>query len=447
MKPKDLRTFLQLLEQHGALKHVKRRVSSDHEVAALLKKTDGKVPLYFKQIDDYSAPMVAGLGGTRDNIALNLGIPPHQLVTRLAEAIVNPIAPRVVEQASVHQNVIEAPFDLDAYFQVLSYSDRDPGRFLVSGVMTATSIDGQKTYTSIRRMQYLGGNRCCLLVTSHEMKQQIQYYEQQRKPMDIAVMFGVNPAVILASQVSTHTYNADKLAVTGALLGQALDVVPGKTVDINVLADAEIVLEGKLYPWIKETEGPFGELAGYYGGISEQPVVELTALTFRNDPINQTILAGSCEEKLPEALAREVTLLAAVRQTVPSVTAVHVPTAAVGRFHAVIQLKKAAPGDGKQALVAAFSADKDLKHVVAIDEDVDLFDAEDVEWAIATRVQADRDIFIIPGANGSPLEPSHLDRGVSAKMGIDATSPVGNPAYQRVCIPGEAELVLSDYIQ
>lgn len=447
MTPMDLRAFLHVLEQHDALKHVTRRVSSNHEIAALLKKTDGKLPLFFEQVDDYSVPLVAGLGGTRENIALNLGIPVQQLVTRLAEAIIAPLAPRLVTNANVHQNVVEAPFALDAYFPILSYSDRDPGRFLVSGVMTATSMEGQKTYTSIRRMQYLGGNRCCLLVTSHEMKQQIRYYEQQHEPMDIAVMFGVNPAVILASQVSTHTYDADKLAVTGALLGQPLDVVRGKTVDINVLADAEIVLEGKLYPWLKETEGPFGELAGYYGGISEQPVIELTAITFRNDPINQTILAGSCEEKLPEALAREVTLLAAVRQTVPGVTAVHIPTAAVGRFHAVIQLDKASAGDGTQALIAAFSADKDLKHVVAVDTDVDLFSAEDVEWAIATRVQADRDVFIIPGANGSPLEPSHLDRGVSAKMGIDATFPIGNPAYERVRIPGEAELVLSDYIQ
>lgn len=447
MQPKDLRAYLFLLEQQGMLKHVTRHVSSDHEVAALLKKTDGKVPLYFEHIDDYRVPLVAGLGGTRENIALNLGISPSQLVTRLAAAIVTPIAPRMVTTADVHQNVVKPPFDLDTYFQILRYSDRDPGRFLVSGVMTAKSIDSQKTYTSIRRMQYLGGNRCCLLVTSHEMKQQIQYYEQQHKPMDVAVMFGVNPAVVLASQISTHTYDVDKIAVTGALLGQPLDVVRGKTVDINVLADAEIVLEGKLYPWIKETEGPFGELAGYYGGTSEQPVVEITAITFRDDPINQTILAGSCEEKLPEALAREVTLLAAVRQTVPSVTAVHIPTAAVGRFHAVIQLEKSSAGDGKQALIAAFSSDKDLKHAVAIDTDVDLFDADDVEWAIATRVQADRDVFIIPGANGSPLEPSHLERGISAKMGIDATSPVGDPAYQRVHIPGDAELVLSDYIQ
>ncbi|MCG8708010.1 UbiD family decarboxylase [Brenneria sp. 4F2] len=446
MNRKDLRGFLATLEQHNLLRRVTRTVSADHEAAALIKKTDGKIPLYFEHIDHYATPLVAGLGGTRQTLALNLGVKPEDLVARLASAIVNPIPPTQVTQANVQQNVVNAPFDLDAYFPVLRYSDRDPGRFLVSGVMTATDINGVKTYTSIRRMQYLGGNRCCLLVTSHDMKQQIRYYESRRQPMEIAVMFGVNPAVILASQISTHTYNVDKLAVTGALLDQALEVVRAKTVDINVLADAEMVLEGHLYPWIKETEGPFGELAGYYGGVSQQPVVEFSAMTFRNHPITQTILAGSCEEKLPEAIAREVTLLAAVRQTVPGVTAVHISLAAVGRFHAVIQLDKTSPGDGKQAVLAAFSADKDLKHAVAVDVDVDLFSAQDVEWAIATRVQADIDVFIIPGANGSPLEPSHLERGMTAKMGIDATCPLGNAAYRRVSIPGEAEMNISDYI-
>ncbi len=447
MGQKDLRGFLAQLERQGSLRRVTRRVSSEYEIAALLKKTKGEIPLYFEKVDDYAVPLVAGLGGTRQTIAANLGVSPDALVERLAAAIVAPLPVTPVENAPVQQNVIMAPFAIDAHFPILRYNERDSGRFLVSGVMTATDVEGRKTYTSIRRMQYLGGNRCCLLVTSHQMKRQIRYYENLRQPMDVAVMFGVNPAVVLASQISTHCYDVDKFGVTGALLGQSMEVVRCKTIGLDVLADAEMVLEGRLYPWIKETEGPFGELGGYYGAVSEQPVVEFSAMTFRDDPIAQTILAASCEEKLPEALSREVALLAAARQTVPGVRAVHVTMPGVGRFHAVIQLEKGLPGDGKQALLAAFSADKDLKHVVAVDVDVDPFDPEEVEWAIATRVQADLDVFIIPGANGSPLEPSHLSRGVSAKMGIDATCPLGNEAYRRTYTPGETEMNIDDYIQ
>jgi 3-polyprenyl-4-hydroxybenzoate decarboxylase and related decarboxylases len=221
-------------------------------------------------------------------------------------------------------------------------------------VMVTRDIESRRLYTSIRRMQYLGGNRCCLLVTSSEMRRQIAWFEAQRRPMELAVMFGVSPVVVLGSQISTHAYHADKFEVTGALAGEPVDVVRCKTVDVDVLADAEMVLEGRLLPWVKTAEGPFGELAGYYGQVSQQPVVEFTAMTFRNDPIAQTILAGSCEEKLPEALSREVALRSAIAQTVPGVRAVNVTMPGVGRFHAVIQIEKASPGDGKQALLAAF---------------------------------------------------------------------------------------------
>jgi UbiD family decarboxylase len=443
----DLRSFLQILEKQGLLKHVKKKVNSEHEIAALLKKTKGEIPLYFEQVDNYDCPLVAGLGGTRENIAVNLGVRPSQLVECLAQAIANPLPVNHIKTGPVHDNVVKMPFDLDKYFPVLRYNELDSGRFLVSGVMTAKDISGKKLYTSIRRMQYLGGNRCCLLVTSYEMKQQIQYFEKLKKPMEIAVMFGVSPAVVLGSQISTHYYRVNKLDVTGALLGYPLDVVHCKTVDIDVLASAEMVLEGKLMPWIKEVEGPFGELGGYYGNISYQPVVEFTAMTFRNNPLAQTILASSCEEKLPEALSREVALISGIRQTVPGIKAVHITMPGVGRFHAIIQLDKMAEGDGKQALLAAFSADKDLKHVVAVDCDIDIFNPEDVEWAIATRMQADVDVFIVPGAAGSPLEPSHNLRGITAKMGIDATCPLGKKEFRRTHIPGEEQINVEDYFK
>lgn len=442
----DLRAFLNKLEQNGQLHHVKRPVRSEYEISALLKKTDGKLPLVFEQVDNYACPLVAGLGGTRATLAASLGVAESEIPQVLAHAIVHPIPVRRVENAPVHENVVPAPFALDRTFPVLRYNEKDSGRFLVSGVMTARDVSGERLYTSIRRMQYLGENRCCLLVTSYEMQQQIRYYEQMRKPMEIAVMFGVSPAVVLGSQVSTQLYHCNKLDVTGAMLGEALDVVRCKTVDIDVLADAEMVLEGRLLPWEKAEEGPFGELAGYYGRVSQQPVVEFTAMTYRSNPIAQTILAGSCEEKLPEAISREVALLASVRQTVPGVRAVHITMPGVARFHAVIQLEKRTESDGKQALLAAFSADKDLKHAVAVDTDVDLFNADDVEWAIATRMQADKDLFIVPGAAGSPLEPSHNLRGVTAKMGLDATRPLHAPAFDRTYIPGEETINLKDYI-
>jgi UbiD family decarboxylase len=231
-------------------------------------------------------------------------------------------------------------------------------------------------------------------------------------------------------------YHTDKFDIAGALIGKSLDVVKCKTVDLEVLAEAEVVFEGRMLPHTREIEGPFGELAGYYGKQAPQPVIEISAVTYRNNPIWQTIHPSSHEELLPMAIVREATLLSTVRQVVPGIKDCVVTLNGASRCHAVIQIQKRHEGDGKQACLAAFASDKDLKHVVVVNDDVNIWDPNDVEWAIATRVQADQDIFIVPGAKGSPLEASHNLRGVSAKMGIDATYPLhAAEEFKRKSIP------------
>lgn len=440
------RELIEYYEREGKLLHIKRPVDPRYEAAAVMKKTKGKIPMLFERVGSYQTSMVCGLGGSREAIAESMGIVPENLVSHLTDAIIHPIPVTPVQSAPVQEQVIKAPFDLDKYLPVLTYNELDCAPFLVAGMMTARSADGTKLYTSIRRMQYLGGNRMTILITSNEMKEQFAYYESIRQPMDVAIMIGVPPAVVLGSQISTHLFNVNKLDVSGALMGRSLPVVRCKTVDIDVLADAEFVLEGRIQTWVKETEGPFGEMGGYYGKVEPLPVVEFTALTCRKDPVVQAIFPSGFEEKLPMAINREVVLLNTVRQTVPGVRAVHITPGGIGRLHAVVQIHKTGPADGHQAALSAFASDKDLKHVVVVDDDIDIFDLEQVEWAVATRVQADRDVFIVPGANGSPLEPSHLISGTTAKMGIDATAPLGDPHFIRTHIPGEENIRLADYV-
>ncbi|MED4206397.1 UbiD family decarboxylase [Neobacillus mesonae] len=436
MNPTTLRALLDNWEQRGLLARVKKEVDPKYELGAVIRHFNGAKPLLFEKLKGYNTPMVAGLGGDRGLMADSMGIKEAELIPKLIEAIVNPIPTRKVGTGPVHENVVMGEFDLEDLFPIPTYHAEDSGQYYVAGVMVVKDITGKKRYTSIRRMQFLEANRTNILITSPELFSQYEYFEERNEPMEIAVMFGVVPAVILSSQISTHLYHTDKLDIAGALLGQSLDVVQCKTVDLEVLAEAEIVFEGKMLPHIRETEGPFGELAGYYGTISQQPIVEITAVTYRNNAINQTIFPSSYEERLPMALVREATLLGTVRQVVPKVKAVHITMGGVARYHAVIQIEKQSEGDGKQAALAAFASDKDLKHVVVVDEDVNIWNSDDVEWAIATRVQADQDIFIVPGAKGSPLESSHNLRGVSAKMGIDATYPLTHAKdFKRTSVP------------
>jgi 2,5-furandicarboxylate decarboxylase 1 len=430
------------------LLRIKKEVDPVFELGAVIKHMKGKQPMYFEKVKGYNVPMVAGLGGDRELMADSMGIQGGELIPRLIQSIVQPLPTNRVSAGPVQENVILEPEELDEIFPVCKYHAEDSGSYYVSGVLVVKDLDGKKRYTSIRRMQYLGGNRTNILITSPELMHQYRQIEARGEAMEVAVMFGVVPAVVLSSQVSTHLYHTDKLDIAGALVGTPLDVVACKTVDLDVLAEAEVVFEGRMLPYEREMEGPFGELGHYYGDRAPQPVVEITAITYRNQPIWQTIFPSSYEEKLPMCLVREAALLSTIRQVVPGVKDVHVTMAGVARCHAVIQIEKRHEGDGKQALLAAFAADKDLKHAVVVNEDIDIWDLEDVEWAIATRVQADLDVFIVPGANGSPLEASHNLRGVSAKMGVDATYPLKEAErFRRTSIPGEESIDFRKYLE
>lgn len=445
MNPVTMRALLDDWESRGLLYRIKKEVDPRYELGAVINTKNGRQPFLFEKIKGYRSSLAAGLGGDRDLLADSMGISSSDLLPKLIDSIVNPIPTTLRATGPVQENLVTGDFDLADLFPIPTYHADDSGAYYVSGILVVKDLSGRKRYTSIRRMQYLGGNRTNILITSNELKEQYAHFEKLGEPMEVAVMFGIVPAVVLSSQISTHLYHTDKLDVAGALLGQSLDVVKCKTVDLDVLAEAEIVLEGRMLPHEREMEGPFGELAGYYGFRSPQPIVEFSAVTYRNNAICQTIFPSSDEEKLPMALVREATLFSTVRQVVPNIKAVHIPMGGVARYHAVIQIEKKSEGDGKQAALAAFASDKDLKHVVVVNDDVDIFDSDDIEWAVATRVQASEDIFIVPGAKGSPLEASHNLKGVSDKMGIDATYPLGKEElFKRTSIP--VKVTLEDYL-
>lgn len=441
----DLRVLTGMYDKAGLLHHVSRKVSSENELMAVMKKTGGTMPVVFHHVDEYPCSVVTGLGGTRDLLAASMGITADRLRAHLARAITHPLPPRQVTQAPCQEQVIRAPFSLDRYFPILRHYEKDNGRFVISGMLVVKSEDGSRYYTSVRRMWYKGGSEMTLLITSREMQQQLVLHEQRKTPLDIALVFGLVPGMVLGSQISTHLYNADKLAVTGALLGAPLDVVSCKTVDLVVPAAAQVVLEGKCYPWEKHTEGPFGEMAYYYGKVADLPICRFTCMTMQKNPLWQTFFPSGQEEKIPMAIAREVNLFDTVRMTVPGVREVFLTPGGAGRYIAVLQLHKEMESDGRQAVLAAFASDKDLKYAIAVDEDVNLYAPDEREWAISTRVQAQQDTFIVPRCLGSPLEASHNLHGTTDKVGIDATKPLDAPRFARTHVIGEEDVRLSEY--
>jgi UbiD family decarboxylase len=220
----------------------------------------------------------------------------------------------------------------------------------------------------------------------------------------------------------------DELGVANALLGGGLKVTKCKHVDVRVPAESEIVLEGVIKRDEVVDEGPFVDLTGTYDIVRKQPVVEIVGVMRRKDPIYQAILPGGAEHKLLMGLPKEARMYEAITKAVPEVRGVRLTLGGSCWFHAVVSVKKQADGDGKNVLMAAFGSNPSVKHVVVVDEDVNIDDMNDVEWAVATRLQGDEDIIVIKKARGSSLDPSSdQERILTTKLGFDATIPWSKP--------------------
>ncbi|MBM3607222.1 MAG: UbiD family decarboxylase, partial [Alphaproteobacteria bacterium] len=257
---------------------------------------------------------------------------------------------------------------------------------------------------------------------------------------------GIDPLTLLASQ-AILPIDHDELEIAGALHGKPVDVVRCTTNDVRVPAHAEIVIEGRLLARVREPEGPFGEFPQYYGPRADQHVIAIDAVTKRRQALFHTIVGGGIEHLLLGAIPREATILAQLRRSFPGVIDVHLALGGVCRYHLYVKFKKRSEGEAKNVILGAFAAHYDVKHVIVVDEDVDIHNPREVDWALATRFQADRDLVVVSGTQGSKLDPSTQD-GVGAKMGMDATKPLDTPVlrYQRIHVPGEEDVQLDAII-
>jgi len=261
--------------------------------------------------------------------------------------------------------------------------------------------------------------------------------EQGGRPLEAAIVVGIDPLTLLASQ-AIAPIDVDELTIAGALHRRPLSVVKCLTSDLRVPAEAEIVIEGRFLPGVREPEGPFGEFPQYYGERADNHVMEIDAVTHRKDAIFHTIVGGGLEHLLLGAIPREATLLAHLRRSFPNVCDVHLAKGGVCRYHLYVQIRKRQEGEAKNIMLGAFAGHYDVKHVIVVDEDVDIHNSNEVEWAVATRFQADRDLVVVSESQGSKLDPSTRN-GVGAKMGLDATKPLSAPemVFKRIRVPGE----------
>ena len=435
---KDLRSFIAEVEARSPddIARVARPISPRYEITALLTQLEKRkqFPLLFcEKVQGSNAPVVINVQASRRLMALALECEPRDLATVFSERQSKPIAPVEMINAPVHE-VIQTGDDVDlAQVPLLTHYDVNAAPYVTAGIVVTADPDTGVRNTSYNRLMMAGKRELRIfMAVGRHLWTLHNKLERRNQPLPVAIVIGVHPLFSLGAQAFTPA-TEDEYAVIGGMMGEPLRLVKAKTVPIPVPADAEMIIEGQILPHVRRTEGPFGEFTGHAVSQDERPVIEVTAITHRNNYIFQDVHAGYTEHKLMGAVPREAALIKAVRQTVPTVKNVCMPVSGNCRFHAYISIAKRAPGQAKNAICAAFAADMLLKHVVIVDEDIDVFDEEQVLWAVSNRFQADKDLVVIANAQGSELDPSAGPGGVNAKMGLDATKPLdGFPPELRV---------------
>lgn len=448
MSFKSMREWMSILEGLGKLKHVEKEVSTEYEIAAVGKKACGEYAIVFDKPKGSDIPVVTGLTGSREFFSKALNVPIPELAPLFARAQANPMECKIIEKnlAPVKEVIIE---DVDlTKLPIPVHHEKDSGPYITAGVLVAKNPETGEKNVSIHRLQVTDKNHLGILILPRHLMHFHRIAEKKNEPLEIAIVIGCDPITMLSSQALTPL-GQDEFCIASALYGEPMELVKCETVDIEVPAHAEIVFEGKILPNVRQPEGPFGEYPKYYGPRSNREHIELTCMTTRKNPIFQTIVPATDEHLLLGGIPREGGILQLVKNAVPTTSAVHLTPGGTGRYHLVIQMDKKNEGEAKNAMFAAFGSSQEIKHVVVVDRDVDIFDPIEVNWAIATRCQADRDVFIVSGACGNKLDPSTKD-GLSAKMGIDATVPMeykDTGKFHRIQIPGEKEVELDNYIK
>jgi 2,5-furandicarboxylate decarboxylase 1 len=442
----SLRDYIQVLDQAGQFVRIQKPVCLHHELAnvAAAIQRQGRGASIFEAPDSSRWPVFAGAVGSPELAALALECDLSEVTNRMESALdlVNGIQPVEVEDAGWKANrMLGDQVDLQKV-PIPTHGAHDGGPFITGGITLAQDPVSGRGNCSYNRMQVLGPHTLGFNVNAwRHVMQFFKHQEAKDEPLEIAIAIGVDPAISIAAGAR---YNDDELCIAGAIRGIGVPVCKGVTVDVMIPSEAEIVIEGRLTPHERRKEGPLAEFHGYYGELWDSPVFQVSAICHRDNPIYQTIIPGHDEHiYIGNVLPREPLLLRFVKHVSENVTGLHIPPYANG-FSAIVQVKKSNPGEPKNLALAAFTAHVNIKKVIVVDPDVNIYDSADVLWALTNRVDWGQDVFFVPGAQGHEMDPTANERGLHTKIGIDATYKPDRRDYgERIRYP---EVDLSKYL-
>lgn len=453
---KDLTGFLKELEaeEPDQLVRVKREVDPHFEVTGVLAKLEKERQfpvVIFDKVKGSSLPVVTNVHADARRLFRAIGLKNGTLADFIREYAARedqPIEPVIVKEGPV-QEVVLTGNDVDVTrLPILTYHEKDAGRYVTAGFGIMRDPDSGVRNAGIYRLMIHSKDTFGIQLSETAHGHYIwQSYERQDRPTPMAVAIGHHPAFYIGC-LSFTSLETDEFAVAGGIMQAPVELVRCRTLDLEVPAYAEIVLECEILPHLRKKEAPFGEYPGTYGPQRDNPVVQVKAITMRRNALYQSSFVGHADNLLLSGIVRSTTIMKTVKLASPKVRAVHMPPSGRCRFICYLSVEKIVEGEPKNAAMAAFAADPFLKYVVVVDQDVNILNDEEVLHAIATRVRADTDIFMVTHAKGSPLDPASYDPAggshLVTKMGIDATRKANYP--DEILVPGSDEVNLGDYI-
>ena len=443
-KRAGMKEFIDILENEQYAKNQVKRITASvdrqWEISAVMRRIIELYPqekrpaVIFENVKGSNVPLITGVFLNRTRYAIALETKPQGITERWVEALERPIEPKRVSNSPCKENKwTDEEIDLGR-FPVPNWTpDIDPAPFITAPCVVTRDPSTHHTNVGVYRIMIKGKNKTGININpGQSVESHLRKYQEMNKPMPVAIAIGCDPSIYMVACAKVQEEE-----IAGGLVRRPIDVVKCETSDLEVPADSEVVIEGEIPPFEQELEGPFGEFTGYIGAKRNNPVINIKCITFRNNPIFHALVSQKppSESSLLRGISYEGILFHNLKY-IRGLKGIHVTEAGASHFVVVASIKRMFPGHAKQVMNAIWGVFPTLaKFMIVVDDDVDINDPDDVQWAVATRVQPERDVTIMKGCQGLILDQSKpMDDPYSSKMGIDATK---KHEFQKVALPDE----------
>lgn len=428
-----LRGFLEELRNQGELLSISSPLDPEYEISAVLSEMGRKEApaLLFEKVKGYPVPVVGNLLGTRRRLALALGTDPENLFKEVLSRLEKRIPPVLTSDVSRREVIAKkGKINLSKLLPILTHYEKDSGPYITSGITSARDPRDGTIGRGLHRMEVRGTDRLGISLLNPPLGEIYAHCKKKGLKMEVATAIGMDP-LVLVSSILKVPMGTDKLSLAGAMKGEPIPLIKAKTVDIEI-PQAEVTIEGYIDPKGKEEDGILGESSGYYMGFPKSPTIHVTAITYQAKAVYHAILPWSLEVDNLLYLVHGLDFFPKIRIGIPCVRDIHLVPGTFGS-HVVMSLETDDRGEIRRALTHALSFTH-TKKVIAVNTDVDVSDDQEVEWALATRFQGEKDLIVIPGLRGQPIDPSSGEGFLTTKIGMDATRP-RKDGFEKVDVP------------